>query len=77
VGPKIEAPVKVKCRATMSAIKIHRENSLQVLSGEVPLGHTEPIEFGEPEQCVEVDYGQAVEMFGREDANRLFNKEGT
>lgn len=68
VGPG----AKIKARAKIGAVKIHGPNSPAVLRGEISLGHREEIEVDEPEQIVELTYEQAAEMFGEDEARRLF-----
>lgn len=63
---------RIKARATIGAVKIHRENSPDVISGKVPLGHREEIQMDEPEQVIELTYEQCVEYFGQETADELF-----
>lgn len=72
-GVNVQATVPVRVR--MGATKIHGPNSPAVLSGAVAVGHAEPIEFseGQGEQIKEVDYHTAVEMFGKEKADKLFS----
>lgn len=62
---------KITVRAKVGAVKTHGPNSPDVLSGKVPLGFDESIETEGP-QLMEVDYEQAVELFGRENADQLF-----
>lgn len=66
-GASSTATVRVRC----APVKIHGENSPDVLSGKVELGHREPITPGEP-SMQEVTYEQAAEMFGKEAADGLF-----
>lgn len=63
---------KLRAKATIGAEKIHGPNSPLVISGQVPLGHREPIEVSEPEQYVELSKAQCADMFGQEKADELF-----
>lgn len=66
-----EATIPVK--ASFAGTKIHGPNSPLVLSGEVPVGHREDVPFeGGGTKVVEVNYQTAVEMFGVEEADKLF-----
>lgn len=62
----------IQAKARQDAVKIHGPNSPQVLSGEVPLGHREPIQNESGDQIVELTYVQCVEMFGQEWADDRF-----
>ena len=64
-------PGRIRARSRFNVVKIHGANSPQVLAGEVPLGHRETIS-DQVEQYIELDYDQAVEMFGQENADELF-----
>jgi hypothetical protein len=62
----------IRAGATLEVSKIHGPESPQVLSGEVPLGHVEPIPGSK--KIIEVDYDKAVSMWGEEAADDLFRK---
>lgn len=75
----IPANAKIKAKATMGAVKIHGPNSPQVLAGDVKEGHQEHIEVTNPEQIIEITYEQACQLWGTEQADKLFEgvpKEG-
>jgi hypothetical protein len=65
------SPATVRPKVRMGVVKIHGPESLDVLSGKVPLGYREQkddkVVIGEP-----VTYKQAVETFGLGVADRLF-----
>jgi hypothetical protein len=63
-----EATITV--RVQQAAVKIHGENSPDVLSGKVSVGHREEVASGE--KLREINYETAVELFGIEDADELF-----
>jgi hypothetical protein len=63
---------RIKAKVNMAGMKIHGENSPDVLSGRVPLGYTEPVGFDEPEQYIEMTYDETVERFGKNQADLLF-----
>ena len=63
-----EATIAV--RVQQAAVKIHGENSPDVLSGRLPVGHREQVASGE--KLREINYETAVELFGVEDADELF-----
>jgi hypothetical protein len=64
---------KVPARARMAGVKIHGPNSPEVLSGSVPLGYRETVDFREnAEQLIEMDFDQCVAAFGVETAKLLF-----
>lgn len=67
----MEAETTVKARVNMSAVKIHGPNSPDVLSGRVALGHREDIQT-EGEKIIEVTYEQACKLWGKENADTLF-----
>ena len=67
------AKTKVKVKATMAAVKIHRANSPDVLSGRVPEGHKEAIAMDNPgPQLVELTYQECLMHFGPDKAEELF-----
>lgn len=64
---------KVTARARQAGVKIHGPNSPDVLTGKVPVGHREVIDFGEnAEQLIELDRDTFAAMFGEEKANEVF-----
>jgi hypothetical protein len=65
----------IQARARMSATKIHGPNSPDVISGRVPEGYREDVQCEGP-KMIEVDYDQAVFLWGKETADELFNVNG-
>jgi hypothetical protein len=64
---------KVKARVRQAGVKIHGPNSPDVITGKVPLGFRETVDFGENgEQLVELDRAAFAQMFGEDEANRVF-----
>lgn len=70
MGDKKHTPATVKTRVRVQAVKIHGPNSK--LAAE---GTREEVQVDEPVQTVEISYDQAVEIFGREAADKLFGKD--
>ena len=65
---------RVRARVRLGGHKIHGPNSPDVLTGKVPLGHRETVEFeeGSAEQLVELDYESFASLVGREKADEVF-----
>lgn len=70
---KVSEGGTVKARVRQAGVKIHGENSPDVISGKVPLGHREQVDFGENgEQLVELDYAAFAAIVGEDKANEVF-----
>ena len=65
---------RVKARVRLGAAKIHGPNSPDVITGKVPLGYREKVEFDaeSAEQLVELDYETFASLVGREKADEVF-----
>jgi hypothetical protein len=71
-----EAPVRVKARVKVEAVKIHGPYSPDVIEGRLPEGYREPLQMEQGEQRVELTESQARELLGNEVADKLFAKGG-
>ena len=68
-----ESGTAVKARVRQAGVKIHGPNSPDVISGKVPLGHREAVDFGEDsERLVELDRETFTRMFGEDTAKVVF-----
>lgn len=64
---------KVRARVRQGGVKIHRHNSPDVITGKVPYGHREKVDFGEnAEQLIELDRETFAKYFGEDKAAEVF-----